>query len=107
MELTIRRYQQADHRIVCELHNKALKAANAHIGSGKWDDDLNDLEGVNLDPGGEFLVATSTIRLLQWAPSEKCQVPKLKSSVCELNQNSKEEGMAKLSLASWNNGHAS
>ncbi len=58
MELIIRRYQQADHHAVCELHNKALKAANAHFGNGKWDDDMKDVEGIYLLPGGEFLVGT-------------------------------------------------
>ncbi len=64
MELTIRRYQQADHLVVCELHDKALRTANAHIGDGKWDDDMNDVEGVYLRSGGEFLVGVVNGRIV-------------------------------------------
>jgi GNAT superfamily N-acetyltransferase len=38
------------------LHNEALNEVGAHLGSGPWDDDLDDIEGVYLESGGEFLV---------------------------------------------------
>ena len=54
--LHIRRYEPEDKRAVRRLHDEALNEVGAHLGSGPWDDDLDDIEGVYLDPGGEFLV---------------------------------------------------
>ena len=52
----IRRYEPGDERVVRRLHNEALNEVGAHLGSGPWDDDLDDIEGVYLESGGEFLV---------------------------------------------------
>ena len=52
----IRRYEPGDERVVRRLHNEALNEIGAHLGSGPWDDDLDDIEGVYLESGGEFLV---------------------------------------------------
>ncbi len=52
----IRRYEPGDERAVRRLHNEALNEVGAHLGSGPWDDDLDDIEGVYLESGGEFLV---------------------------------------------------
>jgi GNAT superfamily N-acetyltransferase len=38
------------------LHDEALNEVGAHLGAGPWDDDLDDIEGVYLESGGEFLV---------------------------------------------------
>jgi len=38
------------------LHDDALNGVGAHLGTGPWDDDLDDVEGVYLHSGGEFLV---------------------------------------------------
>jgi GNAT superfamily N-acetyltransferase len=38
------------------LHDDALNEVGAHLGIGPWDDDLDDIEGVYLGSGGEFLV---------------------------------------------------
>jgi GNAT superfamily N-acetyltransferase len=38
------------------LHDDALNEVGAHLGAGPWDDDLDDIEGVYLGSGGEFLV---------------------------------------------------
>jgi GNAT superfamily N-acetyltransferase len=38
------------------LHDDALNEVGAHLGTGPWDDDLDDIEGVYLGSGGEFLV---------------------------------------------------
>jgi len=54
--LTIRRYREADHDAVWEVHNLALHQAGAHVGNGPWDDDLHRVEEVYLADGGEFLV---------------------------------------------------
>ena len=55
--LTIRRYQPSDHAAVCELHKAALVAAGA-FAPGARDDDLNQIEAVYLNSGGDFLVGT-------------------------------------------------
>ena len=55
-ELAIRRYRDADHDAVWDLHNTALGAVDAHGGNGPWDDDLHNVRDVYLDAGGEFLV---------------------------------------------------
>jgi GNAT superfamily N-acetyltransferase len=54
--LHIRRYEPSDKHAVRRLHDDALNEAGAHLGSRPWDDDLDDIEGVYLESGGEFLV---------------------------------------------------
>jgi GNAT superfamily N-acetyltransferase len=54
--LRIRRYEPGDKRAVRRLHDDALNEVGAHLGSGPWDDDLDEIESVYLDRGGEFLV---------------------------------------------------
>ena len=54
--LRIRRYEPKDKRAVRRLHDDALNEVGAHLGSGDWDDDLDEVESVYLDSGGEFLV---------------------------------------------------
>lgn len=54
-ELTIRRYRPADEARVLELHEEALRDANAYA-EGVPDPDLDDVEAHYLAPGGEFLV---------------------------------------------------
>jgi GNAT superfamily N-acetyltransferase len=54
--LHIRRYEPGDKRAVRRLHDDALNEVGAHLGSGPWDDDLDEIESVYLDQGGEFLV---------------------------------------------------
>ena len=54
--LTIRRYEPGDREAVWKLHNDALHAVGAHLGNGPWDEDLDAIEAVYLEDGGEFLV---------------------------------------------------
>jgi len=54
--LRIRRYEPRDRHAVRRLHDDALNEVGAHLGSGPWDDDLDEIESVYLDKGGEFLV---------------------------------------------------
>ena len=54
--LHIRRYASKDKRAVRRLHDDALNEVGAHLGSGSWDEDLDEIEDVYLDSGGEFLV---------------------------------------------------
>ncbi len=54
--LTVRRYEPADHEAVWNLHNEALNDVGAHLGNGPWDSDLDAIESVYLQDGGEFLV---------------------------------------------------
>jgi GNAT superfamily N-acetyltransferase len=54
--LHVRRYEPGDKRAVRRLHDEALNEVGAHLGSGPWDDDLDDIETVYLDEGGEFLI---------------------------------------------------
>lgn len=54
--LNVRRYEPGDRRAVRRLHDDALNEVGAHLGSGPWDEDLDEIEGVYLDSGGEFLV---------------------------------------------------
>src|SRR5215204_3168418 len=55
-EVHIRRYEPGDKRAVRWLHDDALNKVGAHLGTGPWDDDLDDIEGIYLESGGEFLV---------------------------------------------------
>jgi ribosomal protein S18 acetylase RimI-like enzyme len=61
--INIRRYQPSDHDAVCELHKTALLAAGAFSNSA-GDPDLNQIEAVYLDNGGEFLVGTLQGRIV-------------------------------------------
>jgi ribosomal protein S18 acetylase RimI-like enzyme len=54
--LRIRRYERGDKRAIRRLHDDALNEVGAHLGSGPWDQDLDEIESVYLDSGGEFLV---------------------------------------------------
>ena len=52
----IRRYVEADHARVLELHVLGLKQFEADTPRGSWDADVDDIEGVYLSKKGEFLV---------------------------------------------------
>lgn len=54
--LHVRRYVPGDRVAVRRLHDDALNEVGAHLGSGTWDDDLDEIENVYLDQDGEFLV---------------------------------------------------
>ena len=55
LKLKIRRYRKSDLNEVKNLHVLALKDADAYLGSGQWDDDINHIEEVYLKDG-EFIV---------------------------------------------------
>jgi ribosomal protein S18 acetylase RimI-like enzyme len=52
----IRRYVEADHTKVLELHVLGLRQFDAESPRGKWDADIDDIEEVYLSNKGEFLV---------------------------------------------------
>jgi ribosomal protein S18 acetylase RimI-like enzyme len=52
----LRRFRSGDAEAVWRLHNTALEDAGVHGGHGPWEEDLRDVPGIYLDPGGEFLV---------------------------------------------------
>ena len=54
--LRIRRYEPADRDAIRTLHDEALYEVGAHLGDGIWDADLDEIEAVYLQGGGEFLV---------------------------------------------------
>jgi len=54
--LYIRRYRPSDKLAVRRLHDDALNEVGAHLGSGPWDEDLDEIESVYLRSSGEFLV---------------------------------------------------
>jgi ribosomal protein S18 acetylase RimI-like enzyme len=54
--LRIRRYRAPDREQVRALHERALQAVGASLGPGPWDEDLDRVEEVYLEGGGEFLV---------------------------------------------------
>ena len=54
--ITVRRYEPGDREAVWKLHDDALHAVGAHLGNGPWDRDLDAIEAVYLEDGGEFLV---------------------------------------------------
>ncbi len=56
--LHVRRYRTGDREPVWRLHDVAMRRAGIHLGEGPWYDDLNEIENVYLDNGGEFLVGT-------------------------------------------------
>ena len=60
--LTIRRYQPEDHEAVVSLHLRALRAVGADRHCP--DEDLDDIEGVYIAAGGDFLVGLEDGRLV-------------------------------------------
>ena len=56
MALLIRRYVEADHARVLELHILGLKQFEANSPRGSWDADVDDIEGRYFNSKGEFLV---------------------------------------------------
>jgi len=54
--LKIRRYQSADSDIVWQLHNAAIGPTGAHLGADSWYEDIQNIEQVYLQNGGEYLV---------------------------------------------------
>lgn len=54
--VTFRRYEPCDRAAVRNLHDEALNEVGAHLGNGAWDEDLDAIESVYLQDGGEFLV---------------------------------------------------
>jgi ribosomal protein S18 acetylase RimI-like enzyme len=62
--LSVRRYRASDRQAVWDLHNLALRDAQAHGGNGPWDADLQTIEASYLGEGGEFLVGTIEQRVV-------------------------------------------
>jgi ribosomal protein S18 acetylase RimI-like enzyme len=62
--LRIRRYQPTDRDAVRALHDEALNDIGAHLGRGPWDADLDEIESVYLQSGGEFFVGVLDERLV-------------------------------------------
>lgn len=54
--LTIRRYQSADSTTVWQLHNAAIGPTGAHLGNDSWYEDIQHIDEVYLQNGGEYLV---------------------------------------------------
>ncbi|MBI2506569.1 MAG: GNAT family N-acetyltransferase [Candidatus Colwellbacteria bacterium] len=59
-----RRYEKLDNNDVWNLHITALKATGAFSKSGKWDEDLNNIERNYLKNRGEFLVGLIDERIV-------------------------------------------
>jgi len=53
----LRSFRSGDEEAVWRLHDEALVDAGVHGGHGPWEDDLRDIAGAYLDPGGDFVVA--------------------------------------------------
>jgi len=70
-DLIIRRYCEADHDAVWDLHNAALEAVDAHGGNGPWDDDLHRVREAYLERGGEFLVGEVDGRIVAMGALER------------------------------------
>lgn len=52
----MRRFEPTDARFVIDLHHAGLHQMGAHVGSGPWDADVEDIQHHYVDSGGEFLV---------------------------------------------------
>ncbi|MBI4058154.1 GNAT family N-acetyltransferase [Candidatus Gottesmanbacteria bacterium] len=55
-KLNVRQFILQDNEIVWKLHFAGLDQMGANAGKGPWDDDLNHIEEVYLQNGGEFLI---------------------------------------------------
>ena len=61
--MKIRSYDPSDKQAVWELHNIALAATGASY-PGPWDSDFEDIEGVYIRSGGEFLIGEIDGRII-------------------------------------------
>ncbi len=55
--LELRSFRAGDGEAVWRLHDLALQDAGVHGGRGPWEDDLRDISGMYIDPGGAFVLA--------------------------------------------------
>lgn len=62
--IALRRYEPGDREAVRRLHDEALNDVGAHLGDGPWDGDLDAVESVYLQDGGEFLVGVLEARVV-------------------------------------------
>jgi GNAT superfamily N-acetyltransferase len=81
--LHIRRYETSDKLAVRRLHDDALNEVGAHLGSGPWDEDLDEIEDVYLGSGGEFLVGilegeVVAMGALKRLPSDAAEVKRMR-----------------------------
>jgi GNAT superfamily N-acetyltransferase len=81
--LHIRRYEPGDKRAIRRLHDDALNEVGAHLGSGSWDDDLDEIESVYLEQGGEFLVGVLdgeivAMGALMWISPQKAELKRMR-----------------------------
>ncbi len=64
LAIAFRRYEPGDREAVRNLHDEALHDVGAHLGNGPWDSDLDAIEAVYLQSGGEFLVGVLEGRIV-------------------------------------------
>ena len=81
--LHIRRYETSDKRAVRRLHDDALNEVGAHLGNGSWDEDLDEIEDVYLESGGEFLVGVVdgevvAMGALRRLPSDAAEIKRMR-----------------------------
>ncbi len=81
--LTLRRYQQADHDAVWQLHVLGLQSVGAYAGHGQWDDDLHNIEQVYLNNRGTFLVSEDEGRIvamgaLRYITNERAEIKRMR-----------------------------
>ena len=69
--LTIRRYEKRDLQEVKTLHRIALESTGAYLESGKWDRDLDKIEDVYINPGGEFIVGLMNGKIITMGALKK------------------------------------
>ena len=62
--MIIRPYEPSDFDAVWELHNVALEATGAHLGTGPWYKDLEDISNVYLKNRGCFFVGLVDGRMI-------------------------------------------
>jgi ribosomal protein S18 acetylase RimI-like enzyme len=55
-QVIFRQYRAIDNEQVKSLHREALASTNALSESGEWDSDLDDIESVYIEGGGDFIV---------------------------------------------------
>ena len=55
-EFLIRQYKPSDKEEVFRLHIETMKAAGAYAETGNWDEDFDDIEGIYINNGGDFVV---------------------------------------------------
>ncbi len=95
-QLKIRRYRKSDNNDVWKLHILGLEQFKAYLG-GKWDKDLDNIEGVYLK-NGEFIVGKINNKVVAMGAFKKISDKKAEIKRIRVHPDYQREGFGQIIL---------